>query len=783
MEREGTPVSAARSPVPPVPPVPPARGEPRPAGARIGQVLLVAAVMLLVAMVFGPFFAGAGYLVPLGGAVLLAAVVSALASVRIRRLDVTLVVATSAGLLFSLLALFPSQWGSGLPGSLFSAFGRGLRDGWARMLTVGLPADPTGELLTVPALLLWVATAVAVVLALRTGVVLAPLLPPIVAFAAGLFAVAARGRSQVWLAGAILLAGGALALVRASGHGSTASAGAGATGSGRRLRQLTSGRLAFGIPVLVVLAAVGTLGTMILPIADGSDRFDPRDHRHPPVTVSSALNPLVNVKSQLLAESVETLFTVHLASTAPVAVDRIRTAALGDFDGASWTDGATYVATGRTLPDALAKETTHGTTVDAEVTVDRLDGVFLPSLGRPVSIAGSGSGVGATAAFAPDSGVLAMTTSPAPGLRYVLRSVVPNPTAAEKAAARPLDDPSVRRYRTLPGVVPTGLTQLTDGIIDSAKNPYDRLVRIQDYLRDPARFPYDLQAAPGHSYGAVVRMLDVDTTQFRRSYAEQHAAAFALMARIAGFPSRVAVGYVLDQRSSTGPNTFTVTTRNAHAWPEVNLAGLGWVAFEPTDVRDLRRMPPPDPNPSGGGGASQTPPSPAEPAPPVIQPELSPAGAPGGGGGGGAARTTAWFGLAVLLGIVLFLLLIVGEKTRRRRRRQRFGSPAARVGGAWREVRDRLSECGLPRSRTLTTRDVVERAGELRAVGEAGERVGQLVPVVNAALFAEIEPGEADARRAWELTRLAARELNRAGGLPRRVRALFDPRPLLPGGG
>ncbi len=166
----------------------------------------------------------------------------------------------------------------------------------------------------------------------------------------------------------------------------------------------------------------------------------------------------------------------------------------------------------------------------------------------------------------------------------------------------------------------------------------------------------------------------------------------------------------------------------------------------------------------------------------MIQPELSTTGTPGGGGGSGAARTTVWFGLAVLLGIVLILLLIVGEKARRRRRRQHSGPPSARIGGAWREVRDRLSECGLPRSHALTTRDVVGRTRDLRAVGAAGEQMEQLVPVVNAALFAETEPGEADARRAWELTRLACRELNRAGGLPRRVRAMVDPRPLLPGG-
>jgi hypothetical protein len=122
---------------------------------------------------------------------------------------------------------------------------------------------------------------------------------------------------------------------------------------------------------------------------------------------------------------------------------------------------------------------------------------------------------------------------------------------------------------------------------------------------------------------------------------------------------------------------------------------------------------------------------------------------------------------------------ILAEKRRRRWRRRSAGPAAARIGGAWREVRDRLAERGVGRSRALTADEVVSRTRAVRGAG-AGDRVGRLVPVVSTALFAAAEPGEAEARHAWELAQAASLELRRSDSMPRRVAAAVDPRPLLP---
>lgn len=61
------------------------------------------------------------------------------------------------------------------------------------------------------------------------------------------------------------------------------------------------------------------------------------------------------------------------------------------------------------------------------------------------------------------------------------------------------------------------------------------------------------------------------------------AAAFCLLARAAGLNVRYVEGFVPSSRSSDNSGGYyTIYTNNAHAYPEVFIAGAGWVRFEPT---------------------------------------------------------------------------------------------------------------------------------------------------------------------------------------------------------
>ena len=100
---------------------------------------------------------------------------------------------------------------------------------------------------------------------------------------------------------------------------------------------------------------------------------------------------------------------------------------------------------------------------------------------------------------------------------------------------------------------------------------------LQDSFRDGS-FTYSLAVQPGQSTSAIEAFL----FENRVGYCEQFAGAFAAMARAVGLPARVAVGFTPGQPDPLTPGRYVVRGENAHAWPEVYLAGIGWVGFEPT---------------------------------------------------------------------------------------------------------------------------------------------------------------------------------------------------------
>src|SRR3954452_5694229 len=160
-------------------------------------------------------------------------------------------------------------------------------------------------------------------------------------------------------------------------------------------------------------------------------------------------------------------------------------------------------------------------------------------------------------------------------LSYEVRSWDIAPTAADLARSgvgAPSDgDVTSEVPRDLPPVLVDLSRQVTKG----ADTPYAKAAAIQAYLRDADNFSYDTAQRPGNGYQALVNFLTVD----KRGYCEQFASAMAMMARVNGIPSRVAVGFL--PGSATG-DTYNVYVRDMHAWPELYFSNYGWVRFEPT---------------------------------------------------------------------------------------------------------------------------------------------------------------------------------------------------------
>jgi hypothetical protein len=252
------------------------------------------------------------------------------------------------------------------------------------------------------------------------------------------------------------------------------------------------------------------------------------------------------------------------------------------------------------------------------------------------------------------------------------------------------------------------------------------------------------------------------------AFAEQHASAFVILARILGIPARVGVGYGVDGAALAAGRTVTVRTSDAHAWGEVPVVGYGWVPLETVNPTRAKVRAPEDtsiaaPNQKGVGRVD----------------------GPGGGGQGGraegrlpAAARHALTGLELMLALLfLYLLLVVGEKLRRRWWRKR-SDPGQQVTGAWREAEDRLAERGIPRRRDWTPHDVARQASQ--KLGDDAANVAALAAIVDETWFGPEPPSRGRANEAWELTRRLRRDLAVGGPWVSQPLALMDPRPLLP---
>ncbi|RLK53591.1 transglutaminaseTgpA domain-containing protein [Actinokineospora cianjurensis] len=614
----------------------------------------------------------------------------------------------------------------GLPtGDTAKAVVGGVASGWTSMLSVGLPADSEPDLVITPVLCTWCAVYAAVAIATRTRQALAPAVPGLIAFVVALLF--SKGEPHLLLAAGFVLASLALVLLRSDRFDTAERSGGG---------------LAFGVPVIVCVATLGAAVAWAVPVATGEDRFDPRTLRPPPVTLSTDLTPLARVKAQLREPAPRPLFDIEVDGAEQSLV---RTSALDDYDGVTWSSDDPYLFAGTRLS---ANTAPAAVTVSARVRVEGLPGPFLPTFGRPVSLDVPDRGE-RRLAFNSRSGVL---VCPEPSLRGLTYSFSADADVRDDSLAQSLPGPG---STDLPDDLPTELRQLAKDLTRDATTLYGKVTALERSLR---RLPYDLAAAPGHSLARLKTMLVGEPGTSPGAYAEQHAAAFAVLARAIGVPSRVAVGYRLHDPTS---GTYHVTSHDAHAWAEVMFADRGWVAFDPTDPTRTESTPPGNPDPAVIAG-------PAQPNPPTVDPRTTPTGGENGRPGGGwqgLIRATAVVTIGAVALAVSAAVGIACVKAVRSRRRRAAGG-AAGVIAAWREILDRFAERGSWPPITSTPQEVAAQLDD--------EGLAAVAALVTVAIYAPHELDESAAARAW-----AVEAKYRRPSTPRGVIALVDPRPLL----
>ena len=108
-------------------------------------------------------------------------------------------------------------------------------------------------------------------------------------------------------------------------------------------------------------------------------------------------------------------------------------------------------------------------------------------------------------------------------------------------------------------------------IVGDATDPYEQTLRIEQYLR--THFRYSLQVPPS-SFASPIAAFLFDT---HTGYCQHFAGAMALLLRLNGIPSRVAVGFITG--NLVDEQTYEVTTNNAHSWVEAYFPGSGLAAL------------------------------------------------------------------------------------------------------------------------------------------------------------------------------------------------------------
>lgn len=161
---------------------------------------------------------------------------------------------------------------------------------------------------------------------------------------------------------------------------------------------------------------------------------------------------------------------------------------------------------------------------------------------------------------------------------YRVTSLVPAAGEAElRQAGSQYPAPIRQRYLALPQDVPVRVLALARDLTATQPTPYDRARAIESYLRS---LPYDLNlpAPPNRD------VVDYFLFELRRGYCDYYASAMVVLARAAGIPARLVVGYAGGE-FDPAEGRYRVSEADAHAWAEVYFPGYGWIEFEPTAAR------------------------------------------------------------------------------------------------------------------------------------------------------------------------------------------------------
>ncbi|MCG2620577.1 DUF3488 and transglutaminase-like domain-containing protein [Arthrobacter sp. I2-34] len=569
---------------------------------------------------------------------------------------------------------------------------------------------------------------------------------------------------------------------------SPGASGAAAPGPGRKQRP-GPGRFGRG----AVIGTASVLTALVLPLAvpGFNDGLFPEGSRLNWLGLPTGLNPIVSLGDNLRRPGAVGRMTY--ATDAGTGL-YLRSVTLEKLSGARWRPSDTR---GRERPvvediplPQLRTLLAQGTVTTTEISTASYTSPWLLAPYAPARI----EGLAGTWTWDPRTlsirGEAGTTTA---DQDYTVTSVAPRLTRSLLASIEPYDgrpevDPA---FSELPADMPQIIRDTTAEVVGDLDRPFEQAMAIQRYLRGPG-FVYSEQAPVDGGYdqsgfGVVGAFL-----QAKAGYCVHFSAAMAIMAREAGIPSRIAVGYAPGRktghtvvRDGVELDQYEVDSRDAHAWPELYFDNVGWVAFEPTPGRGV--VPDYAQASNSGRAPGQAPEdtldpgrgAPARGETTQAVPEAAPQARP-------APEQPVW---AVAMAAVVLLALLsplLARTARLRRRRARLldpGTPAQQSALlAWREVLDAAADYGQPAGDAESAREFEARLGRSGALAGTGPAaLGRLRTRYERAAYAgpgaQLQPPAAGTALLAEVEQVRA-GLHAAAGWRQRLTARLLPRSL-----
>lgn len=654
----------------------------------VAFTLLMLAASVSHGAVFGDW---SGYIAAMGGTLLAVVVTGVAYALGLRRLE-TILALVIAYLLGGALALpnlasakvFPSL-------QMVQTLVLGAVTSWRDLLTLAPPANAYAGITVVPYLSAMVCAGLGASIVLRhqRGQLWA-LLPAGLMFALGaLFGgfEAPYGRDSALVGVLVALAWAAWAVNKRHGRGQR---GLIALGAGRLRRRARLG-------TLLMLACAMAAGAVLGPQVTGANNREVlRSYVTPPLNIAEYQAPLTRLHYWVDTQKDTTLFTVSGLQNG----ERIRVATMDAYDGNVMRVGTSDNGEGfkrvgaqvdtRVLPKGAKTHNLTFTMVDYQ-------GNWLPGGGQVRSFTPrKGQGLTQDLFYSSNLGALLSTRTLVKGDSYSV-NVVTVPTYSDaQLSKRSFGKVANGTDTNVPAVVATRLREF----VGNANSPLARVRAMATKYHDEGYYSdgSDSMARPGHRTARIDELLEPN--YYMVGDDEQYAVAMALMARQAGYPARVVLGFYPEHYSK---GTLEVKGTMAHAWVEVNFDG-DWVAFDPTPPRDKKLVnPKPQPKPKPRPQVLQAPPPPQEQADltPDVSDDRDTKKKHGFDWAHYLLLVGQGLGVAALVSSPFALILALkAVRGRRRRNRDELGSAL----GAWAELEDWMRDYGikLPPNATRT---------------------------------------------------------------------------------